>query len=70
MAEDESLTIPEAARKFKISERTLRQAARRGNLRARKFGRDWMVTAEDVGQWIAHARHTPGRPRKRPTEDT
>ncbi len=32
--------------------------------KAREFGWAWMVIATDVGDWIAHGRHTPGRPRK------
>lgn len=69
-ARDKLITIPEASRRFNVAATTLRKAALRGKLRARKFGRDWMVTAEAVGHWIAHGRHTPGRPRKRPVEDT
>ena len=64
MQEPQLLALSEAARRFRVPAGTLRQAIRRGHLKAQKVGPIWTVTAAAVGEWIAHARHTPGRPRE------
>ena len=60
MAEDEVLTLPVAARRFRVSYGALRKAAYRGRLPAQKVGRDWLVTVRAVQAWLAQAPHTPG----------
>ena len=74
MQREKLLTITEAARRFDVAEETLRRAAREGRLRAAKFGWAWMLNAADVGEWIAHGKHTPGpvpgARRRQPASDT
>jgi len=47
------LTLREAAEKLGLSPVTLRVQAERGTLRARKIGRDWMVTPAEVERYRA-----------------
>ena len=51
------LTLREAAEKLGLSPVTLRIQAERGTLKARKIGRDWMVTPAEVERYrIVHQR--------------
>lgn len=45
------LTLREAAELLGLSPVTLRVQAERGTLRARKIGRDWMVTPAEVERY-------------------
>lgn len=42
------MTLPEAAAILKVHPDSLRNAVKRGTLRADKIGRDWHVTAQDI----------------------
>jgi excisionase family DNA binding protein len=65
----DEVTLDEAARLFRISTRTLRYAAAHGHLKARRWGRQWAVTAQAVEEWLAHGKHKPGPPARRPASD-
>lgn len=45
------MTLKDAAALLGTSARNLRAAIRRGSLAATKFGRDWLVTAEEVERY-------------------
>ena len=50
-AEVTPLTLKEAAEQLRVTPDTLRQQIRAGRLRARKVGRDWMVTPREVARY-------------------
>ena len=43
-----TLTTQEAARKLGVTEQRIRQLAAAGEIKAEKWGRDWMVDTESV----------------------
>ena len=47
------LTLRQAAERLGLSPVTLRIQAERGTLKARKIGRDWMVTPAEVERYRA-----------------
>jgi excisionase family DNA binding protein len=49
-------TLPEAAKLLGLAPATLRQQIRNGKLRARKRGRDWYLTAEEIERYAAENR--------------
>lgn len=52
------LTTQQAAKRLKLnSASTLRHAIRRGELKAEKVGRDWMIDPADLDAWAKE--HTP-----------
>ena len=55
MSEDKDRLIPltEAAQIYGFSQVYLRQLARKGRLRAKKVGRDWVTTPADIEAYIA-----------------
>ncbi len=57
------LTTDEVARVLGLSLTRVRAMIEKGQLPARKFGRDWAVTPQDVRR--ARNRPGPGRPRSR-----
>lgn len=57
--EDRCLTMAEAARESGISERALREAGRRGDLRVIKLGRAVRIQEGTLAQWIRN--HEQGR---------
>ena len=59
-----SLTLPAAASILGLSPATLRSQIRYGRLRARKLGRDWIVSRAEIERYRAV---TLGRPGRRPT---
>lgn len=62
-AEEERITIPEAARLSGYSRSHIRNLLRRGVLHGEKMGRDWVVTLQEVTE---HRRCTrKGRPKWR-----
>ena len=63
MERGEALTVAQAAREAGVANETIRRAAREGRLRARKFGRDWVIIRADLEYWQQYGQHTPGRPR-------
>lgn len=63
--DDMLLSLQQAAALTDYRPQTLRIAARAGRLRAKKFGRDWVTTAEDVRRWLDDPKaHRPGPKRK------
>jgi excisionase family DNA binding protein len=56
---DDLLTTAEAAKLAKKKARTMRQHAERGNIPARRIGRDWLFRRGDVE---AFRPRKPGRP--------
>ena len=51
--DDALFTLPEAARLLGITPDTLRQAIHRGALPARKVGRDWVITGDELDRQLA-----------------
>jgi excisionase family DNA binding protein len=61
------LTMQQASERFGVSRNTLRAAANRGTLPARKLGAQWVLEDGEVAHWLAHGKHVPGRaPKDRP----
>ena len=60
---DDVITLGEAARISGLSPDHLRRLAGRGDLWAKKTGRDWMTTEQAVMAYIAQNRH-PGPKKK------
>lgn len=60
------MTLADAAPILGVSPDYLRVAANRGALRAKKFGRDWLVTPEEVERYAAENLGKRG-PKKKPT---
>jgi excisionase family DNA binding protein len=61
---DEQMTLAQAAERFNVPKRTLFYAVQHGTLRAERIGHFWVTTAAEVGNWIAHGPHRPGRSAK------
>ncbi len=49
----ELISLPEAARRYGLSPKTLRLLAQKGRLKAKKMGRDWFTTPEDVQAYLS-----------------
>ena len=63
MADQELLSLSEAAERYRIPTTTLRHAVQRGDIVGRKIGSQWVVQAKSVETFLAH-RPRPGRPVK------
>lgn len=61
---DDLLSLSQAAESYGFSGDYLRRLAEKGRLRARKLGRDWLTTAEDMEAFI-ESREPRGRYKKR-----
>lgn len=61
MAHEEWLTVAEAAKELGVNNSRVRQLCIAGELRAQKFGRDWMVSKEAVAE---RAKDPPPRGRR------
>lgn len=59
------MTLVEAARELGVSAGVLRNQIHRGRLRARKVGRDWIVSRREVERYRAESLGRPGRKRTR-----
>jgi excisionase family DNA binding protein len=59
------VTLRGAAEQLGITADTLRAQIRKGRLRARKLGRDWLVEATEVRRYRRDSLGHPGRPAKR-----
>jgi excisionase family DNA binding protein len=55
----ELISLTEAAEQYGFSAAYLRQLARKGRLKAKKVGRDWVTTWADVEEYI-HSREKRG----------
>ncbi|HEX7045904.1 MAG TPA: helix-turn-helix domain-containing protein [Burkholderiales bacterium] len=49
---DDLLTLSQAAEAYGFSSDYLRRLAEKGRLRARKLGRNWLTTAQDMEAFI------------------
>lgn len=61
------LTTAEAAASLGLARSYIIAAIRRGQLRAEKIGRDWLITPKDLAAWNSRRKPTgypAGRPRK------
>jgi excisionase family DNA binding protein len=58
------ISLKEAAARFPISYSQLRRLARTHRLAARKVGRDWFTTPEDVAAYLANAELRRNDPHK------
>jgi len=58
---DKLLTTKKAAKKLNVSERRIRQFIAAGRLPAIKFGRDWVISKDDLSK-VANRKN--GRPKK------
>jgi len=58
------MTLSEAAKLLGCTADYLRVAANRGSLKAEKFGRDWLVTPQEVERYASQNLGKRGRPKK------
>ena len=58
---DKLLTTKKAAKRLNVSERRIRQFIAQGRLPAIKFGRDWVISKDDLSKV---ANRKSGRPKK------
>lgn len=58
------ISLKEAADQFPISYSQLRRLARTGRLAARRLGRDWFTTPDDVAAYLANAELRRNDPHK------
>jgi len=56
---DEVLTLPEVAELCKATLRSIQEAARRGELPARKIGRTWRCRRDEILEWLRGSRRQP-----------
>lgn len=66
--EDERITVQDAAQELGVHPDTLLKAIKRGDLPARKFGRQWELTRAAVEKFRTH-RPKVGRPPNHPNPD-
>ena len=62
---DELITLSEASRISGLSHDHLRRLAGRGDLKAKKMGRDWVTTERSVKEYLAQNRRPGPKPQKR-----
>jgi hypothetical protein len=62
---DELITLREASRISGLSHDHLRRLAGRGDLKAKKIGRDWVTTERSVREYLAQNRRPGPKPQKR-----
>ena len=53
------LTVKEVAQRSRFSEKTVRKAMARGELRASKLCGQWRILVEDFDEWIEGGTHVP-----------
>ena len=64
MTDDRLLTMQQVAEHFQVNERTVTRWLRKGHLRGFKIGKEWRVSAADLGNFLeANANKPPDRPR-------
>ena len=61
---DELITLGEAAKISSLSHDHLRRLAGRGDLKAKKIGRDWVTTKRAVREYLAQDRRPGPKPEK------
>ncbi len=63
MTDDRLLTPPQVAERLQVNERTVTQWLRKGHLRGFKIGKEWRVSAADLGAFLeASANKPPDKP--------
>ena len=62
---DDLITLKEAAEISGLSHDHLRRLAGRGDLKAKKIGRDWVTTKRSVRAYLAQNRRPGPKPQKR-----
>ena len=64
MTDDRLLTPPQVAEQLQVSENTVTHWLRKGYLRGYKIGKEWRVSAADLGNFLeASANKPPDKPR-------
>ena len=61
MAEQELLSLSEAAKRYGVPITTLRGAIQHGHIEAKKIGHQWVVAPDDIERFLAN-RPKRGRP--------
>ena len=59
MTEEKLMTTPQVARRLQVNERTVTQWLRKGNLRGFKIGKEWRVSARDLGDFVEQSANVP-----------
>ena len=52
MTDDRLLTVPQVAERLQVNERTVSLWLRKGHLRGFKIGKEWRVSAADLGNFL------------------
>ncbi len=60
IGDDEVLTVNQAAERIGVSVTTLYSQIQHGKIQARRFGRQWMLTASEVRRYIDEVRGKRG----------
>ena len=68
MNTDSTMTVSEAAQRLDVTEEAIRQAVRRGRIKAIKLGTMWWLNAESVRDYEASRQPTGPRPNPTVTE--
>lgn len=66
MAEQELLSLSEAAKRYDVPVPTLRSAVQQGNIIAKKIGSQWVVAPEQVERYLENR---PKRGRRWPKKE-
>lgn len=61
MANDDLLTLSEAAQKLKLSEKTVRKFISEGKLEASKLGRIWRISPKDIDTFLSNSKTKKGK---------
>ncbi len=59
MSEDKLLTPPQVAQQLQVNERTVTTWLRQGRLRGFKIGKEWRVSARDLGDFVEQSANVP-----------
>ncbi len=65
---DDVLTDEEAAKKLRLSVGQLKNAARKGEVPAKKIGRNWVFKESELARWLADWKPNTFNPNKRAKE--
>ncbi len=59
MTDDRLLTVPQVAERLQVNERTVSLWLRKGHLRGFKIGKEWRVSAADLGNFLEASANKP-----------
>jgi excisionase family DNA binding protein len=65
LAGEELISLAEAAASFELSSSHLRRLAERGDIEAKKIGRNWVTTRQAVKQYVGDKEKRRNDPYKR-----